>query len=131
MLYIDGLVCSVNSPFFNAVGVSCQLLGESAKVNVTLNCTSCTNSFKPHAVITDGPIIIPNLPAGTYTVDVIIVDSNYINITTTEMVMVSNNVTTNISTNEPTTEQATSTTCVGKCGFKWIYNCVCCIVIFE
>ena len=66
MLYIDGLVCSVNSPFFNAVGVSCQLLGESAKVNVTLNCTSCTNSFKPHAVITDGPVIIPNLPAGTY-----------------------------------------------------------------
>ena len=58
-------------------------------------------------MLTDGPIIIPNLPSGNYTVDVVVVDSVYINITTTEMIVLSNDITTIMSTNgsanEPTT----------------------------
>ena len=69
--------------------------------------------------MTDGPITISYLPAGNYTIDVIVVDSNYINITTTEMIVVyndiTNNITDNMSTDELTTE---STTCMGKLT-KW------------
>ena len=71
-------------------------------------------------MITDGPIIIPNLPTGSYTVDVIVVDSNYINTTTTEMIVLPNNVTSNASTDEPTAiatstdEPTTTATCTGK-----------------
>ena len=58
--------------------------------------------------MTDGPITISYLPAGNYTIDVIVVDGNYINITTTEMIVVfndvTNNITDNMSTDEPTTE---------------------------
>ena len=116
---LDALICNVSSPLHKAIGVSCQLLGEPAKVNVTLHCTSCTGSLISHNVITDGPIIIPNLYTGSYTVDVIVIDSNYINITTTEMIVLPNNVTSNTSTDEPTaiaisTDEPTSTaTCTG------------------
>ena len=79
----------------------CQFLGELAKVNITFKCTSCTNSFKSYSVITVGLVIIPNLPAGNYTVDVIVANSGYINITTTEVIVVPGNVTANIYT-EPT-----------------------------
>ena len=109
----------MSSPLFNAIGVSCQLLGEPAKVNVTLHCTSCTGSLISYNVITDGPIIIPNLYTGSYTVDVIVIDSNYINIATTEMIVLPNNVTSNASTDEPTaiaisTDEPTATaTCTG------------------
>ena len=102
----DGPVCNINSTFFNAIEVQCQFLGELVRVNITLKCTSCTSSFKSYTVITDGPVIIPNLPAGNYTVDVIVADSNYI---TTEVITVPISITANIST-EPTT----STTCTSK-----------------
>ena len=61
-------------------------------------------------MITDGPIIIPNFPTGYYTVDVIVVDSIYMHITTTEMIVLRNNITSNMSTDEP----ATTATCTGK-----------------
>ena len=58
--------------------------------------------------MTDGPITISYLPTGNYTIDVIVVDGNYINITTTEMIVVfndvTNNITDNMSTDEPITE---------------------------
>ena len=99
----DGLVCNIISPFFNAIEVDCQFLGELAKVNITFKCTSCTNSFKSYTVIAVGFVIIPNLPAGNYTVDVIVANSGYINITTTEVIVVPGNVTANILNTEPTT----------------------------
>ena len=81
--------------------MSCELLWNLPRVNITVKCISCISSFKPYSVITDGPIIIANLPAGNYTVDIVVVDSVYFNITTTEMIMVSNDVTTNMSTYKP------------------------------
>ena len=100
-------ICSISSLSFNTIGVSCELLENLPRVNITVKCTSCTSSFKPYSIITDGPIIIANLPAGNYTVDVVVVYSVYFNISTSEMIVVSNDVTTNMSTNgsasEPTT----------------------------
>ena len=61
-------------------------------------------------MITDGPIIIPNLPTGYYTVDVNVVDSNYINITSTEMIILRNNITSNMSTDDP----SATATCTSK-----------------
>ena len=104
------MICSTSSPLFSAIGVSCELLGVSVKVNVTLHCTSCTGSLISYNVITDGAIIIPNLPTGYYTVDVIVVDSNYINIATTEMVVLPDNITSSMSTDELTA----TVTCAGK-----------------
>ena len=118
--YITGaFVCNISSLTFDTIGVSCKLLGNFVRINIILNCTSCTGSLISYTVITDGPITISYLPAGNYTIDVIVIDSNYINITTTEMIMVfndiTNNITDNMSTDEPTTE---STTCMGKL-MKW------------
>ena len=99
--------------------MSCKLLGNLVRINIIINCTSCTGNLRSYAVMTDGPITISYLPAGNYTIDVIVVDSNYINITTTEMIVafnnITNNITDNVSTDEPTTEL---TTCMGKL-MKW------------
>ena len=121
----DVLICNISSPSFNAIGVSCELLGNLPRVNITVKCTSCTSNFKPYSVITDGPIIIANLPAGNYTVDVVFVDSVYTDITTTEMIVVSNDVTTNI-TNRPAIEP-TGITCTGilLCYNMYATICVC------
>ena len=83
--------CNIISPSFNTIGVSCELLGNLARVNVTLICTSCTSSSEYHTTVNDSPIVIPNLPAGNYTVNVTAVD---VNIRTVEVIMVSDDVTT-------------------------------------
>ena len=83
---------------FNAIKVSCKVLGKPTRVNVTLKCTGCTNSFKSYTVMTDDPVIILNLPAGNYTVEVIAVNFN---ITTVEEIVVSGNVTIDIPTMSP------------------------------
>ena len=108
-------VCNISSPTFDTIEISCELFGNLVRINTILTCTSCTSDFRSYAVMTDGPITISYLPAGNYTVDVIAVHSIYINITTTEMIVVANNNTNNMSTDEPTTE---STTCKGKL-MKW------------
>ena len=115
-------ICRITSPSFDAIEVSCELLGNIPRVNITVDCTSCTSSFKS-SVLTDGPIIIPNLPSGNYTVDVVAVDSVYINITTTEMIVLSNDITTIMSTNgsanEPTTGMYVHT-----CSYMYMYMCL-------
>ena len=83
--------CNIISPSFNTIGVSCELLGNLARVNITLICTSCTSNSEYHTTVDDSPIVIPNLPAGNYTVDVTAMDAN---IRTVEVIMVSDDVTT-------------------------------------
>jgi len=104
-LFTDVFLCSTSSPSFNSIKISCNLLGKLARINVTLKCTSCTSSFKSHAVIgnSTSPIVIPNLPAGNYTVDIIAVDINNANITTTEVITVSDIVINTPPICEPTT----------------------------
>ena len=109
MIIADPFIYNISSPSFNAFGVSCELLENLPRVNITINCTSCTS---PYSVITDGSIVIPNLPAGNYTVDVIVVDSVYSNITTAEMIVhvVSNDVTTTSTITGTSTGTTTMTT---------------------
>ena len=115
----DAFICNISSTSFDAIGVSCELLGNLPRVNITVDCTSCSSSFK-YSVITDGPIIIPNLPSGNYTVDVVVVDSVYINITTTEMIVLSNDVTTTMSTNGSASEPTTGIIHICMCVWKYV-----------
>ena len=105
-MYAGGFVCNISSPSFNAIEVSCELLRNLARVNVTLKCTSCTNSSEYHTTVNDRPIVISNLPAGNYTVDVTAVDVDFI---TVEVIMVSDDVTTTTTNTLSSIVTATTT----------------------
>ena len=106
ILHTGVLVCNISSPSFNTINVSCELLGNLARVNVTLKCTSCTSSSEYHTTVNDRPIVISNLPAGNYTVDVTAVD---VNIRTVEVIMVSDDVTATTTNTLSTITTATTT----------------------
>ena len=87
--------------------MSCELLGNVVRVNVIFNCISCTGSQK-QAITDDSPIIIPYLPAGTYTVDVIAVDISNDIIRAVELIVMSEYSTIGMSpTSGPTTTATT------------------------
>ena len=109
IFFTDPFICNITSPSFNTIGVSCELLGNFTRVNVTLKCTSCTSSSEYHTTVNDRPIVISNLPAGNYTVDVTAVD---VNIRTVEVIIVSDEVTatiTNVLNTIITTDTTTNT----------------------
>ena len=90
--------------------MSCELLGNVVRVNVIFNCISCTGSQK-QAITDDSPIIIPYLPAGTYTVDVIAVDISNDIIRAVELIVMSEYSTIGMSpTSGPTTSANLPTT---------------------
>ena len=100
--------------------MSCELLGKLVRVNVILNCTSCTDS-KLQTVTDNSPIVISEFPAGNYTVNVTAVDISNDIIRTVEVIVMSEDVTIDISptsgsttnrttTNVPTTTSTSSTT---------------------
>jgi len=110
-LFTGAFLCNTNSPSLNTIKISCDILGKLARINVTLKCTSCTSSFKSHTIIISGsPIVIPNLPAGNYTVDIIALDITNANVATMEVITVSGIVTDTPSTYVPNTEQTTKDT---------------------
>ena len=107
--------CNISSPSFNTIEVSCELLGNLTRVNVTLKCTGCTSSSEYHTTVNDSPIVISNLPGGNYTVNVTAVD---VNIRTVEVIMVFDDVT--------TTTTSTNHYCnniVYVCNYKNSYVC--------
>ena len=99
-------VCNISSPSFNTIKVSCELLGNLSRVNVTLNCTSCDSSSEYHTTVDDRPIVISNLPAGNYIVNVTAVD---VNIRTVEVIMVSDDVIATTTATLSTITTATTT----------------------
>ena len=104
LFFTDAFICNINSPYFNTIVVSCELLGNLVRVNVILNCTSCTGSDELYTILGDSPVVIPHLPAGNYSVDVIDVDISNVIIRTVGVIMVSDNVTTDTPpTHGPTT----------------------------
>ena len=108
-IYVDGFVCNIISSF-NIIYISCELLGNLTRVNVTLKCTSCTGSSEYHTIVNDSPIVIPNLPAGNYTVHVTAVDVNFI--TVEKIIIVPDNIistTTNTLSTIITTATTTNT----------------------
>ena len=106
ILHVGSFVCNIISPSFNTIGVSCELLGNLARVNVTLICNSCTSSSEYHTTVNDSPFIIPNLPAGNYTVYVTAVGVNF---KTVEVIMVSDDVTATTTNTLSTITTATTT----------------------
>ena len=106
-LYTGAFVCNISSPSFNTIEVSCKLLGILVRVNVLLNCTSCTDS-QLQTITDDSPIVISEFPAGNYIVDVIAVDFSNDIIRTVEVIVMSEDVTTDMSpTSGPTTTATT------------------------
>ena len=107
-IHVGTFVCNVSSPSYNTVEVSCKLLGNLARVNVTLNCTSRIGGLEYYTVVDDSPIVIPSIPAGNYTVDTTAVDINF---RTVEMIAVADNVTTSsLPTYGPTTDATITNT---------------------
>ena len=94
-LFIDISVlqrCTITSPYTNTIEVSCELLETYNRISVTIFSNSCTCS-PPVTVIGDNPIIIFNLTAEVYTVEVTAVSMNDViieNKRITEMIMVYN-----------------------------------------
>ena len=74
----------------NTLKMSCELLETLRRISVTVTCTNCT-CFQPIAIIGDSPIIISNLIAGQYTIEMTIADITEINDTIVEMITLSDN----------------------------------------
>ena len=100
--------------------MSCELLGNLVRVNVTFSCTSCTDS-QLQTITDDNPIDYSGFPAGNYTVNVTAIDFSNDVIRTVEVIIMSEDVTIDISptsgsttnratTNVPTTTSTSSTT---------------------
>ena len=74
----------------NTLEISCELLETLRRISATIKCTNCT-CFQPIAIIGDSPIIVSNLIAGQYTIEMSIADSTEINDTIVEIISVSDN----------------------------------------
>ena len=70
--------------------MSCELLEMLRRISVTVTCTNCTY-FQPITIIGDSPIIVSNLIAGQYTIEMTIADTAEINDTIVEIITVSDN----------------------------------------
>ena len=94
-MHAGAFVCNISPSSFNTIiGVSCELLGNLTRVNVTLKCTSCTSCSEYHTTVDDSLIIIPYLSARNYAVDVTTVIIISVNIRTAEVIIVSDNIAT-------------------------------------
>ena len=71
----------------NTLEISCELLETLRRISATITCTKC----QPITIIGDSPIIVSNLIAGQYTIEMAIADSTEINDTIIEIISVSDN----------------------------------------
>ena len=101
-------VCNISSPSSNTIEVTCKLFGEMARVNVILTCIDCTDSSTRYSILDDSPVIIPELPAGNYTAEIMTVDMDIV-LRAVKMVAISDNVVT-ATTNTPTNDVTDTTT---------------------
>ena len=88
--YISGTFkCSITSTklMANTFEISCELLKTLRRIRATITCTKC----QPITIIGDSPIIVSNLIAEQYTVEMAIADSIEINDTIVEIISVSDN----------------------------------------
>ena len=89
-IHISGtFICSITSPklIANTFEISCELLKTLRRISVTITCTKC----QPITIIGDSPIIVSNLIAGQYTIEMKIADCTEINNTIVEIITVSDN----------------------------------------
>ena len=89
MLLSGTFKCNITSPklMANTLEISCELLETLRRISATITCTKC----QPITIIGDSPIIVSNLIAGQYTIEMAIADSTEINDTIVEIITVSDN----------------------------------------
>ena len=89
MLLSDTFKCNITSPklMANTLEISCELLETLRRISATITCTKC----QPITIIGDSPIIVSNLIAGQYTIEMSIADGTEINDTIVEIITVSDN----------------------------------------
>ena len=92
LLFLGTFICSITSPelIANTLKISCELLETLRRISATVTCTNCT-CFQPITIIGDSPIIVSNLIAEQYTIEMAIANSTEINDTIVEMISVSDN----------------------------------------
>ena len=71
----------------NTFEISCELLKTLRRISATITCTKC----QPITIIGDSPIIVSDLIAGQYTIEMAIADSTEIDDTILEIITVSDN----------------------------------------
>ena len=94
----------------NTLEISCELLETLRRISATITCAKC----QPITITGDSPIIVSNLIAGQYTIEMAIADSTEINDTIVEIITVSDNDKPINSTtvNSTTVDMITSTSTV-------------------
>ena len=71
----------------NTFEISCELLKTLRRISATITCTKC----QPITIKGDSPVIVSDLIAGQYTIEMTIADSTEINDTIVEIITVSDN----------------------------------------
>ena len=92
LLFLGTFICSITSPelIANTLIISCELLETLRRISATITCTNCTY-FQPITIIGDSPIVVSDLIAGQYTIEMAIADSTEVNDTIAEIISVSDN----------------------------------------
>ena len=92
LLFLGTFTCSITTPklITNALDISCKLLETLRRISATITCTNCTY-FQPITITGDSPIVVSDLIAGQYTIEITIADSTEINDTIVETIIVSDN----------------------------------------
>ena len=91
-MYLGIFECNITSPepITNTFEISCELFDTLRRISVTVTYADC-NCCQPITVIGDSPVIISDLVAGQYIVEMGIADTTEINDTIVETITVSGN----------------------------------------
>ena len=76
-------------PITNTIEISCELLEKLRRISVTVTYADC--NCQPITVIGDSPVVVSDLAAGQYIVEMAIGDTTEINDTIVETITVSGN----------------------------------------
>ena len=117
----------------NNFEISCELLETLRRISATITCTKC----QPITIIGDSPIIVSDLIAGQYTIEMKIADSAEINDTIVELITVSDKDK-SISSNSTrtivdmiTTSMSNVTIFVSPTNMQSTYVCMCCVYVHK
>ena len=89
-MFSGTIKCNIVKLLTDTIEISCELLDILRRISVTVTCTNCT-CYQPITVIGDSPIVVTNLVAGKYTVEMAVADATNINDTIVEIITVSDN----------------------------------------
>ena len=89
-MFSGTIKCNIVKLVTDSIEISCELLDTLRRISVTVTCTHCT-CYQPITVVGDSPIVVTNLVAGKYTVEMVIADTANINDTIVEIITVSDN----------------------------------------